>query len=85
MPATKIQISVEEPVLEQIERLVEETGMSRNEIFRMVIREFVSCGKKKELIEQVDAVYDFNPRSPAEEEQFQQMQDLGSELLEDDW
>ncbi len=71
MVSKKTTISIEEPILVEIEALAEEMNVSRSRIFTLAVREFLEAHRNRQLINELNAVYQTEP-----DEEEQRVRDL---------
>ena len=84
MASIKTAISLQGPLLEQVDALARELGVSRSRLFVLAAEEFIQRHKNQELLEAINAAYD---DSPDEEEQavLQKMRHQHRRLVEKQW
>jgi metal-responsive CopG/Arc/MetJ family transcriptional regulator len=61
MAKLKIAISIEKPLLEEIDALAKEMEVSRSFLFTLASREFIERCKSQKLLEAINAAYSNSP------------------------
>ncbi len=65
-PKVKIAISIEKPLVDEIEAIAEEMKVSRSRVFSLAARGFVERQKSRKLLEAINAAYDDLPETDEE-------------------
>ena len=85
MPTVKTAISLEKPLLRQVDGLAREMNISRSRLFALVVASFIEQQQTQVLLEALNAAYDDTP-TLAEVEYFQGMrQHHRKQLEEEEW
>lgn len=61
MVSKKTAISIEEPLLAEIEALADEMNVSRSRIFALAAREFIDMYRNQQIVNELNAVYQAEP------------------------
>ena len=81
MAKVKTAVSLSEEVLTKADKIAESLSTSRSHIFEMALSEFIARYQNKQILEQLDAVYDEN--SAEEVKLVQQMQSVHKSVVEE--
>ncbi|MCC6604009.1 MAG: CopG family transcriptional regulator [Anaerolineae bacterium] len=86
MSTVKTAISLEKPLLEQIDSLAQEMGIPRSRLFVIAMESFLEQHQNKQLVEAINQVYTEHPLTPQEETYLIEMQALYTSGLEaEEW
>lgn len=86
MSTVKTAISLEKPLLEQIDSLAQEMGIPRSRLFVIAMESFLEQHQNKQLVEAINQVYTEHPLTPQEETYLKEMQALYTSGLEaEEW
>lgn len=77
----KTAISIPDRLFEEAERVAEQRGMSRSELYTLAISEYLDANRSLGVRERLDAVYSVDPQSSALEPEVAALQEksLGSD------
>ncbi len=84
MPTVKTAISLNKPLLEQIDSVAQEMGIPRSRLFVIAMENFLEQHQNKQLLEAINQVYTEHPPTPQEETYLKEMKALYSSGLEDE-
>ncbi|MCA9918106.1 MAG: hypothetical protein KC445_09145 [Anaerolineales bacterium] len=84
MSTVKTAISLEKPLLEQIDSLAQEMGIPRSRLFVIAMETFLAQRQNKQMLDAINEVYQEHPPTPQEETYLKEMQALYASGLEDE-
>ena len=84
MSTVKTAISLDKPLLEQIDFVAQEMGIPRSRLFVIAMEAFLEQRQNKELLDTINQVYHEHPPTPQEETYLKEMQTLYASGLEDE-
>lgn len=85
MTTVKTAISLEEPLLRQVDGLAREMNISRSRLFALAVESFIEQQQTRAILEALNAAYNDKPM-PDEAENFQRMrQHHHKQLEEEEW
>ena len=84
MPNVKTAISIQEPLLRQVDALAYQMNIPRSQLFVMAVEEFIQQHRNRQLLEQINQAYADAP-SPAEKAHLSRMKVKQRHLLEEQW
>lgn len=84
MSTVKTAISLEKPLLEQIDSVAQEMGVPRSRLFVLAMEAFLEQRQNKQLLDTINQVYTEHPPTPQEETYLKEMQTLYTSGLEDE-
>ena len=84
MTVKKTAISLEEPLIEEVDALAKEMEVSRSHLFKLAAREFIQRYKNRKLLEAINAAHP-DSFDPAEERLLAQMKIKQKRLVKDQW
>jgi len=79
----KTAISIPDPLFKAAERMAERFGISRSELFRRAIREFLGNHENRGVTEALNEVYGSEHETVKLDELLERMQ--ASSILEEEW
>ncbi|MEZ4592466.1 MAG: CopG family transcriptional regulator [Chloroflexota bacterium] len=86
MSTVKTAISLEKPLLEQVDSVAQEMGIPRSRLFVIAMETFLEQRQNRQLVEAINQVYTEHPPTPQEETYLKEMQSLyGSGLEDEGW
>lgn len=83
MANVKTAISLEKPLLKQVDLTAQEMGISRSRLFVLAVEEFLKRQENQRLIDAINKVYS-EPLSEDDERYLQAIQHDYAKLLEDE-
>ena len=84
MANVKTAISLERPLLEQVDEAAQELGIPRSHLFVLAVEEFLQRRENQQLLDAINAAYVDSP-DPEEEARMAAMQRKQRELVEGSW
>ncbi len=84
MSYVKTAISIQEPLLRQVDALACQMNIPRSRLFVMAIEEFIQQQRNRQLLEQLNQAYDDVP-STTEQTHLSRMKVKYRRLMEDQW
>jgi metal-responsive CopG/Arc/MetJ family transcriptional regulator len=84
MVVKKTAISLDGPLIDEVDALAKEMEVSRSHLFQMAAREFIQRHKDRKLLEAINAAYPGSP-DPAEKKLQAQMKSKQRRLVDDQW
>ncbi|MCA9936318.1 MAG: hypothetical protein KC415_20435 [Anaerolineales bacterium] len=84
MANVKTAISLEKPLLEQVDEAAQELGIPRSHLFVLAVEEFLQRRENQQLLDAINAAYVDSP-DPEEEARMAAMQRKQRELVEGSW
>lgn len=84
MANVKTAISLNKPLLEQVDLAAQELGIPRSHLFVLAVEEFLERRQNKKLMERINQVYAQYPPTEQEQARLQEMKHLYESTLEDE-
>ncbi|MCB8922633.1 MAG: CopG family transcriptional regulator [Ardenticatenaceae bacterium] len=84
MANVKTAISLERPLLEQVDEAAQELGIPRSHLFVLAVEEFLQRRENQQLLDAINAAYVDSP-DPEEEARMAAMQRKQREMVEGSW
>lgn len=84
MAFVKTAISIQEPLLRQVDSLAHQMDIPRSQLFVMAVEEFIQQHRNRELLEQLNSAYADAP-DPTEQSHLTRMKSKHKQLMEDQW
>lgn len=84
MSTVKTAISLDKPLLEQVDSVAQEMGVPRSRLFVLAMEAFLEQRQNKQLLDAINQVYTEHPPTPQEETYLKEMQTLYTSGLEDE-
>lgn len=84
METVRTAISIDKPLIEQIDNLAHELNTSRSRIFALAAREFIQHHNNLKLFEAINAAYDDQPDGE-EDHLSSMMHDLHLQMVKEQW
>lgn len=84
MANVKTAISLEKPLLEQVDLTAQEMGVPRSHVFVLAVEEFLQRRQNEQLMETINKVYSEHPPTEREQAQIKEMKRHYMSTLEDE-
>jgi metal-responsive CopG/Arc/MetJ family transcriptional regulator len=84
MANVKTAISLEKPLLEQVDLIAHEMGIPRSRLFVLAVEEFLQRRQNKQIMETINKVYSEHPPTEREQAQLKEMRRHYMSTLEDE-
>jgi metal-responsive CopG/Arc/MetJ family transcriptional regulator len=84
MSYVKTAISIQEPLLREVDALAHQMAIPRSRLFVMAVEEFIQQRRNRQLLEQLNSAYTDAP-NPAEQSHSTRMKSKYPRLMEDQW
>ncbi|WP_420640649.1 CopG family ribbon-helix-helix protein [Candidatus Leptofilum sp.] len=84
MSTVKTAISLDKPLLEQVDSLAQEMGIPRSRLFVIAMEAFLEQYQNKQLLAAINQVYSEHPPTQQEETYLKEIQGLYASGLEDE-
>jgi metal-responsive CopG/Arc/MetJ family transcriptional regulator len=84
MSYVKTAISIQEPLLQEVDALARQMDIPRSQLFVMAVEEFIQQHRNRQLLEQLNLAYADGP-NPAEQEHLSRMKIKYRPLVEEQW
>jgi metal-responsive CopG/Arc/MetJ family transcriptional regulator len=84
MSFVKTAISIQEPLLREVDVLAHQMDIPRSQLFVMAVEEFIQQHRNRQLLEQLNLVYADAP-NPAEQAHLTRMKSKHLQVMEEQW
>ena len=84
MAHVKTAISLDKPLLEQIDLVAQEMGIPRSRLFVLAVEAFLEQRQNKQLLDKINQVYRENPPTEQEQAYLKEIQSLYDHMLENE-
>jgi metal-responsive CopG/Arc/MetJ family transcriptional regulator len=84
MSYVKTAISIQEPLLQEVDALAHQLNIPRSQLFVMAMEEFIQQHRNQRLLEQLNRVYADGP-NPTEQSHLTRMKSKHRQIVEEQW